>query len=479
GFYRLPFETGVGVQAVTGMSVVGTQITITMSQAQIDLLDQAYSALKESVYDALLPQTRLKPYLDLIGLTLANGNFTLDVSGVLAAFQNKIAVDVEAGLTDLVDFNRNTTEMLKSTTWVAQGWDLFSNVLNATTMTPTLQLALSGLGMQIEGQPGYSPSGTAKDDIVLGTNQNSTLNGGAGNDVLFGMAGNDTLNGGDGADVLVGGVGNDMLYGEAGSDTYLFAKGAGQDVIYDYDPAAGNLDTIKMVGLLPSQITFARELGGDGAATNDLVIKVVGTTDSLRIKNYYSSPVYKIEKLAFANGTVWGKAELDAAVIDLRGSGNDSVQRGYNYANDNDTYLFAAGAGQDTIFDYDSAAGNLDTVKMVGLLPSQITFARELGSDGAATNDLVIKVVGTTDSLRIKNYYSSPVYKIEKLAFEDGSTLGIADLDAAVFDLRASSNDTVQRYGAGNDTYLFAAGAGQDVIYDGDLAANDSMLLAA
>ncbi|MDO9012812.1 MAG: hypothetical protein Q7U78_13565, partial [Gallionella sp.] len=66
GFYRLPFETGVGVQAVTGMSVVGTQITITMSQAQIDLLDQAYSALKESVYDALLPQTRLKPYLDQI-----------------------------------------------------------------------------------------------------------------------------------------------------------------------------------------------------------------------------------------------------------------------------------------------------------------------------------------------------------------------------------------------------------------------------
>ena len=40
---------------------------------QLALLDQAYSALKESVYDALLPQTRLKPYLDDIGLML-DGN---------------------------------------------------------------------------------------------------------------------------------------------------------------------------------------------------------------------------------------------------------------------------------------------------------------------------------------------------------------------------------------------------------------------
>ncbi len=475
GFYRMPWETLNAQSGVTGMST-GTDATghsvirINMSAGQLALLDQAYSALKDSVYDALVVQTRLRPYLDLIGLTLANGNFTLDVSGALAAFQNKIAVDVETGLTDLVDFNRSTREMLKGTAWVAQGWDLFSNELNSATMTPTLQLVLNELGMQVEGQPGYSPSGTAKDDFVLGTNQNSTLNGASGNDVLLGMAGNDILNGGDGTDVLIGGAGNDMLDGGTGNDTYLFAAGSGQDVIYDYDPVAGNLDTVKLVGLLPSQISYARELSGDGTPTNDLVVKVVGTTDSLRIKNYYSNPMYKIEKLEFADGTVWGTTELDAAVFDLRGAGNEIVQR---YVSGNDTYLFAAGSGQDVIYDYDPVAGNLDTVKLVGLLPSQISYARELSGDGTPTNDLVIKVVGTTDSLRIKNYYSNPMYKIEKLEFADGTVWGTTELDAAVFDLRGAGNEIVQRYVSGNDTYLFAAGSGQDVIYDYDPVAGN------
>ncbi|MFA6971700.1 MAG: calcium-binding protein, partial [Gallionella sp.] len=247
-----------------------------------------------------------------------------------------------------------------------------------------------------------------------------------------------------------------------GNDTYLFAAGAGQDTINDYDPVAGNIDTVKLVGLNPSQITFARELGGDGAPTNDLVIKVVGTTDSLRIKNYYASPVYKIEKLAFADGTVWGTAELDAAVIDLRGSINSSVRRG-DYVNGNDTYLFAAGSGQDTINDYDPVAGNIDTVKLVGLNPSQISFARELGGDGAPTNDLVIKVVGTTDSLRIKNYYSSPYYKIEKVEFDDGTVLDNFVFGFAGNDILkgGNSNDALSDTGGKN---LFIGGAGTDAL---------------
>ncbi|WP_459724440.1 calcium-binding protein, partial [Sideroxyarcus sp. TK5] len=210
-FYRLPFETGVGVQTIAGMSVAGTQITITMSQAQMALVDQAYSALKNSVYDALLPQTRLKPYLDKIGLTITNDNIAFDFSGVLAAFQDVLNVDVETGLTDLVDFNRTTSEMLKETDWASQGSELFENVLNNTPMTTTLLSALNIVGLQVEGQPGFSLSGTSQADIVVGTDQNSILNGGSGNDSLFGLAGNDTLNGGTGSDTLIGGAGDDTL----------------------------------------------------------------------------------------------------------------------------------------------------------------------------------------------------------------------------------------------------------------------------
>ncbi|MDP2142563.1 MAG: hypothetical protein Q8J80_00380, partial [Gallionella sp.] len=63
-FYSMPWDTTNAQSGVTGMSVTGEHIAINMNGTQLALLDQAYSALKESVYDALLPQTRLKPYLD-------------------------------------------------------------------------------------------------------------------------------------------------------------------------------------------------------------------------------------------------------------------------------------------------------------------------------------------------------------------------------------------------------------------------------
>jgi len=69
-FYKMPWDTLNAQSGVTGMIVTGDHITIAMNGTQLALLDQAYSALKESVYDALIPQTRLKPYLDDISLTL-------------------------------------------------------------------------------------------------------------------------------------------------------------------------------------------------------------------------------------------------------------------------------------------------------------------------------------------------------------------------------------------------------------------------
>ena len=40
----------------TGMSVTGSHISISMNFTQLSLLDQAYSALRESVYDSLVVQ---------------------------------------------------------------------------------------------------------------------------------------------------------------------------------------------------------------------------------------------------------------------------------------------------------------------------------------------------------------------------------------------------------------------------------------
>lgn len=67
--------------------------------------------------------------------------------------------------------------------------------------------------------------------------------GGAGDDFLYGDDGADKLFGGDGADrleggrhadQLTGGAGADQLLGGAGPDRFIFARGWGRDVIFDF-----------------------------------------------------------------------------------------------------------------------------------------------------------------------------------------------------------------------------------------------------
>ena len=63
----------------------------------------------------------------------------------------------------------------------------------------------------------------------------ATLNGAAGNAVLIGGASDDTL---------VGGSGNDSLTGGAGDDLFVFADGAGDDTVTDFDAGAGSDDVL-------------------------------------------------------------------------------------------------------------------------------------------------------------------------------------------------------------------------------------------
>ena len=72
-------------------------------------------------------------------------------------------------------------------------------------------------------------------DTITGTDNNDTLYGGAGNNTLNGGKGKDTLKGWWGDDTLTGGKGDDYLEGGTGDDTYLYAKGDGNDTIYNYD----------------------------------------------------------------------------------------------------------------------------------------------------------------------------------------------------------------------------------------------------
>ena len=92
--------------------------------------------------------------------------------------------------------------------------------------------------------------GTANDDTIQGGSSHDILAGGAGADTLIGNAGNDMLLGGAGNDTLRGGAGNDILSGGLGADNFVFEhSGASNfDKIVDYSFVEG--DTIDLSALL-------------------------------------------------------------------------------------------------------------------------------------------------------------------------------------------------------------------------------------
>ena len=473
--------------------------TVYIWAAAQQVLQQSYNALKDSVYQSLILQTRLKPLLDDIGITVTSSGVSLDYSALHAEFDTRIAADAAAGFTDLVEFNRAAGRLVDDSI-DRDGWTYFTDKLAAQSMTPALAATLAGVGVFVKGQVGYVSTGSDADDVIVGDGGTDALSGFKGRDVLIGGAGNDTLDGGLGDDVLIGGAGNDTLTGGAGNDAYVFKAGDGNDTIYDADATAGNIDTIKIVGKLPTEVTLSRSIDSVySTITNDLVISINGTTDTITVQNYFADSQFKVEQVEFDNGTTWTTADLDVAaalptgttltgtsgadVIDLRNAINTTVTG----LAGNDTYVFSAGSGQDTISDADSTAGNVDTIKITGKLPTEVTMYRRV-SGTTLTNDLVLAINGTADTLTVTNYFTDPVYKIEQVKFDNGTTWTTADLDAAaalptatlygttvadVIDLRGSVNTTVlNSWGlttnTGNDTYIFGAGAGQDIINDTD-----------
>jgi Ca2+-binding RTX toxin-like protein len=357
--------------------------------------------------------------------------------------------------------------------------------------------------------------GLGGNDTLIGQYANYILDGGAGNDLLEGDLGNDTLD---------GGTGNDYLQGGAGNDVYLFGPGSGQDTVYDTDWSAGNVDTVRFtVGVAPSDVKVTRDL-------SNLYLSLNGGADSLTLSNWFSGDAYKVERVEFANGTVWDSAALlalipgategndvligtagDDVINGLGGSdtiqgsvGNDTLDGGAG--NDyllggagNDVYLFGPGSGQDTVYDTDWSAGNVDTVRFaVGVAPSDVKVTRDLSS-------LYLSLNGGADLLTLANWFSGDAYKVERVEFANGTVWDAAAMLALIPGV-TEGNDTLvgtagddvmnglggddQIYGMdGNDTLVggvgndqlsgqggndsLDGGAGDDVLYGG--AGNDTL----
>jgi Ca2+-binding RTX toxin-like protein len=154
---------------------------------------------------------------------------------------------------------------------------------------------------------GFDISGTADSDVIFGTSVDDRIRGLAGDDVISSGAGND---------IIDGGPGNDILHGGPGDDTYLFGVGSGHDFIED---GGGELDTVVLGdGILPDHVTVVRS----GA---NLVLSFAGATDQLTLRQEAGTG-FRIERVQFADGTLWDAAALETRAIasDSAGPGGDA-----------------------------------------------------------------------------------------------------------------------------------------------------------
>jgi Ca2+-binding RTX toxin-like protein len=226
------------------------------------------------------------------GLAGGVGNDTLDGGAGLdqmagGAGNDSYVVD-NAGDTVAENANEGTDTILASVSYaLGQNFTgvnvVYNNVENLT---------LSGTG-------NLNGTGNALANVITGNSGANTLSGGDGDDYLIGGAGNDTLLGGNGNDTFSSGAGSDTLSGEAGNDKYLFARADGLDTIVESTGtdklgfaltggATGRIDY--------NQLWFTHEAG-----TNNLDIRVMGSTDEVKVRDWYLGSGNRLETIEAAS----------------------------------------------------------------------------------------------------------------------------------------------------------------------------------
>jgi len=128
---------------------------------------------------------------------------------------------------------------------------------------------------------------------------------GSGNDILYGSSGNDFLVAGAGNDQLNGLTGNDTLVGGDGNDTYGFAKGRGQDVIFD---SSGKDTALLGNTVLQNQVALFKTASGDlqiGFTDN--------ASDLLTVKNFATSG-NQVEKFLLSTGNYLTNADVNSVI---------------------------------------------------------------------------------------------------------------------------------------------------------------------
>lgn len=471
----------------------GSGHAVAATQPRMDLANAAWNALRTSVYEALVLQTRLAPYIESVVMVIGDQQLHADTTALQARLDVLKTQDPANAFIDLVELNRYAWDFLDQMRF--DGLGLLRTWMAALPAGSAIRITLAGLDVFT----GSAAAGTARGDIYLAPAASSSFAGLAGDDRLDGAAGDDTLKGGDGDDVLRGGAGRDLLSGDAnddvldggtGNDTLqggegedLYLGGSGNDTfedlsaassdIYEFLPGSGS-DRILDTGGASDRVTLDVGVAIESVRSTgvDIVLKLAGgqaiVLQSQVNPDGSMDTAHRIETVSLADGTLWDQARLRAEALKTTAS-NDAIMA-FETADTID-----AGAGDDTVNGFagddllrggagaDALAGGTGQDRLQGEGGNDALF----GGDG---EDLLDGGEGN-----------------DQLRGDAGRDLllggaGSDTLDGGEGDDMLSSgtgNDVVADSSASsNDTYYRAVGDGIDSISDGG-GASDRLVLKA
>lgn len=471
----------------------GSGHAVVTEPARMAMLESAWSGLRSSIYEALVLQTRLKPYIESVRLVIGPGTLHADTTALKARLDALKTRDPANALVDLVELNRYAWEYLDEARFDGLG------LLRAWTADLAADSPLRGVLAELQVITGTATTGTAAADILIGQaspnnfqglggddlldggSSNDYLSGGDGDDVVRGGAGNDQLLGDAGDDLLHGGIGDDRLRGGAGNDLYLGGagddllddSGSGSDDIYEFQAGEG-ADTVRDAGGASDRVTLNAGIAVQTVrcVDNDILLNLSGG-QVVRLQSQVhadgsTNTAQLIEAVALADGSLWSAARLRAEA--LKGTASNDAILAFETEDSVD-----GGAGDDTL----SGRGGAD------LLRGGIGADQLLGGSGADRllgGDGVDRLLGGDDEDLLDGGDGN-----DELRGERGRDLlygGVGNdyLDGGEDDdlLSAGSGDDIVRDGSlvSSDTYYRAAGDGRDLIGDGG-GANDRLLLQA
>lgn len=348
--------------------------------------------------------------------------------------------------------------------------------------------------------------GNTGNDTIYGNYYKDTLVGGDGNDSLDGWFSQDTYV------MFAGEVGFDRIW-DTGTQLWVIGSFTYDDtqsshLNYRLEPKPIAQDMLRLVGIDPEDMTFAwgqRVVEGVRDVRYEdedlrfvetlytqtmhptLTLSWIGGGVEIVLPNSTDLPGMGLECIQLGDGTVLKMAELMALAGPaptlnpqeqgnvmlgqdendvMYGEGGDDTLYGGN-GNDtlnggagddiitggagDDTYFFSVGSGQDTINNYDSTNGKIDTVEFhYDITPDQVRVSR-------SGNDLVLTIIGTNDSLTIQNYLENDgitPFFVEQIMF---------DADGTVWDLA-----TIQTKLESNQAPQLSVAIPDQVAYEGD-----------